>query len=566
MMVRGVAFLLHLMILGLAFSGQARATATASVDRNPVMVGETFNLTVRSSDTDAVQPDLSVLESRFRVLNTVSGSEYRLVNGRASQTRHWTTTLVSTRPGQYTIPSISVGPDTTDPIDIEVLPAGSGGGPRDAFVEFEADQTDPYMREEVLLTVRLYVSGDLVSGQLGEPTADRAVIEQIGEQSESRAIRDGERYHLFERRYVLFAERPGPLTIQPPRFTGELSTGRQRSSMFNLGQFAGQTRQIYAEAEPIALTVQAPPADWTGPWIPASDVELVQTLVPDTGPFIAGEPFSRVTELLIDGQLHTQVDPLRPLQPDGVQAYGDPPDATTEESAFGVTARIAQQWALIANRSGELEIPELRFRWWDTDDDTPRETVIPGRRLRVEAGAAGGVTPAPAAEAPQPSPASTGDAGLPHEGTSNWLWLSVLLAAGWTATVLAWLWTASNRAAATPEAAPAPRTSRRALLRALDTHDPLTARQAILHWGRQRHATAPTLSLSELARRENVPELADQLHALDAALFGGPQSREAWNADALKDCVRQLPDQPETSSRPDPLPPLYPAAAHHEPH
>ncbi|WP_348675054.1 BatD family protein [uncultured Abyssibacter sp.] len=562
-MVRYAVLLLHLMVWSLAFAGQAQATTTATVDRNPVMAGETFNLTVRSTDADAKQPDLSALESQFRVLNTVSGSEYRLVNGRASQTRHWTTTLVATRPGDYRIPPISVGPDTTDPIELQVVPAGNGNGPRDAFVEFEADQTDPYMREQVLLTVRLYVSGDLVSGQLGEPAADHAVIEQIGEQSESRAIRDGERYHLFERRYVLFPEQPGPLTIQPPRFTGELSTGRQRSSMFNLGQFAGQTRQIYAEAEPIPLSVKAPPAGWTGPWIPASDVELIQTLVPDTGPFVAGEPFSRVTELLIDGQLHTQIDPLRPLQPDGVQSYGDPPDATTEESTFGVQARIAQQWALIANRSGELEIPELRLRWWDTDDDTPRETVIPARRIQVEAGAAGQVTPPPAMEAPQPAPATPGDIAPPPADTSSWPWLSYLLAIGWAATILAWLWTARRRRSPSPDRPTPDRASRRDLLHALDANDPATARQAILSWGRQRHAPHPVVSLSELARREGDPEFAEQLHALDAALFG--EAREAWSAEALKACIRRLPEQAEAASRPDPLPPLYPLRPGHEP-
>ncbi len=549
--------------LGLLLATPAWAITSATVDRNPVMVGETFNLTLRTTHDADVSPDFSVLERQFRLLNTVSGSEYRLVNGRASRSRHWTTTLVATQPGEYRIPAIAVGAESSDPINIQVLASASGDGPRDAFVEFEADQRDPYLREKVLLTTRLYVSGDLVSGQLGDPVADGAVVEQIGEQTESRAVRDGERYHLFERRYALFPEQAGTLTIEPPQFTGELSTGRRRSSMFNLGQFAGQTRKIYAEADPITLTVQAPPADWRGPWIPASNVELVQTLVPDTGPFITGEPFSRVIELLIDGQLHTQIEPLRPEQPDGVQAYGDPADATTRESAFNVQARIAQQWALIANRPGSLTVPELRFRWWDTDDDSPRETVIPARTIRVEPGA-GLEMPPPQTTEPEMQTPGTAPAGEPDAeatGSRRWFWLSGLLAFGWAATACAWAWSTRGRQPRPPAAEkPRPRISRRDVQRALGQRDPALARQVLLNWGRQRHAPQSIVSLDDIARLEGDPELSLQLDALDALLFGTADKPKLWNPDPLIACVGRLPGSRPSRSSSSTLPPLYPTA------
>lgn len=542
----------------------AAAAVSATVDRNPVMVGETFNLTVRATEDTGGAPDWSPLEARFRVLNTVSGSEYRLVNGRASQSRHWTVTLAATQPGDAEIPPITVGAQATTPIPLTVVAPDAGNGPRDAFVEFEAERTSVYVQEQLLLTVRLYVSGDLVSGQLGEPSAPQAVIEQIGEQSESRAIRDGQRYHLFERRYVLFAEQPGPLTVAPPQFTGEISTGRRRSSMFNLGQFAGQTRQIFAEGDPVTLQIKPPPADWTGPWLPASGVELEQSLVPNSGPFVAGEPFSRVTELVIDGQLHTQIDPLTPEQPEGVQAYGEPASTETSESRNGVRARLAQQWALIANQAGELVLPEVRLRWWDTRSDQARESVIPERRITIDPGAiprgqperpatgANGLTPDPVVK-PTP-PQRVVDAGL-------WPWLALVLGLGWLLTVAAWLVSAGRRSSANSRKPPERKVvSLQALLAAVESGHPAAARKALLAWGQQRHAPLPVRSLEELARREAAPGLAEALAELDAALYSGPHA-PAWSADQLRRCLRQLPRHPTASEHAVGLPPLYPQSA-----
>ena len=248
-----------LVLLLLLCAGAARAEISVQVDRNPVFVGEAFNLTVTATEASDGDPDFSALEQRLRILRRSTGSQLSIVNGRSSRQRTWEMVAVAEQAGSLTIPAIRLGSQQSQPLLLQVQardPNAASSAP--AFIEFEADTTEAWLRQQVLLTVRLYVSGNLVSGGLSEPSGAGIVIEQLGEQSEDQTLKGNTRYRVIERRYALFAEAAGELRIEAPVFNGELSTGSRSS--FGFGLLRDNSTPVYAAGQPLTLQIKPPPA------------------------------------------------------------------------------------------------------------------------------------------------------------------------------------------------------------------------------------------------------------------------------------------------------------------
>ena len=218
-------------VLLLLCAGAAQAEISVQVDRNPVFVGEAFNLTVTATEASDGDPDFSALEQRLRILRRSTGSQLSIVNGRSSRQRTWEMVAVAEQAGSLTIPAIRLGSQQSQPLLLQVQardPNAASSAP--AFIEFEADTTEAWLRQQVLLTVRLYVSGNLVSGGLSEPSGAGIVIEQLGEQSEDQTLKGNTRYRVIERRYALFAEAAGCAGVAPvPRNPDRRRSPRWRS-------------------------------------------------------------------------------------------------------------------------------------------------------------------------------------------------------------------------------------------------------------------------------------------------------------------------------------------------
>ena len=547
------------------------AAVSVSVDRNPIVEGETVQLTVEVDGDSRDEPDWTPLETGFRILQRSSGSQFTLSGGQSRRVRTWTLVLAPRRTGQLQIPPLTVGQQRSQPITLQVNARGNAPGQAaPAIVEFSADTTSPHVREQVLLTVRLLVTGTLASGGLSNPAADGAVVEQLGEQRESQTTRDGVRYRVFDRQYVLFPERAGALTVEPPSFTGEIASSRSPRSLFNFGGF-GDTRTVVASGDPITLDVRPPPAGAATPWLPASRVELRQSILPAESPVTAGVPFTREIQLIVDGQLHTQLDPLDPAMPAGVQVYPEQPDGETRGGEAGIQGVLTQRWAMIPTQAGPLELPAVIVPWWDRTTQTTRMARIPAQQLQVQPGAARASTPTPVpGQAPPPS-ATTSSVTAPTTAVSAGPWRTVawVALAGWLLTALAWVWRSVATRRSRPHAPTAQvqtvRAARKRLAEACHEGDPRRIRRALLDWARCRFERPDIVgpdSLEAALQDAQAPDpvradLVQQARGLDAALF---HRAGDWSADRLLLAVDELARR-GTASR-DPatmLPPLYPS-------
>ncbi len=524
----------------------ALAAVTATVDKNPVLIGETLSLRIHS-DGDGKEPDLSVLDADFQVLGTSTSSQFQIINGRTQRSHEWIVQMRPKRQGQLSVPAIPLGSERTAPISLEVVePQRQPGELPEAFIEFSASRQTVYLREEVQLLSRLFVRGDLMSGNFSEPSSEHAVVEQLGEQTESQALRGNYRYRVIERRHVLYPEQSGELLIRAPVFNGELATGAQRRSLFGL---SGSSRAIYAAADALSLTVRPRPASFTGDhWLPARSVQLSDEINPPAGPYPAGDPLTRTITLSVRGQLHTQLPELEIPVPSGTQSYTELPQDQTAIEGDGLTAVRRYSVAVIPQQGGALELPELRLNWWDTTQDRMRTAVLPARTLQVQ-----GQPPAPAApvagQAALSAPLATGEA-----GGALWPWqvATVTALAGWFGTLLGWWW--SGRRQRRRDASPREPdgASRREVLRCLEREPAAACRQALLNWARQQIGPLP--GLLGLGRHSQDPAVIAALRALDAAAFG--QGGE-FDRQCLIRFVREFRYAAPRPSQPA-LAPLYP--------
>lgn len=540
---------LILLFIGL-ISTPLHATVSAYLDKNPLLAGETVTLTIRS-ESGKDDPDLSALEQDFQILGRSSSSQIRMVNGTTTRTHDWLIQLRPKRLGTLQIPAIRVGQAQTDPITLEVRkPELAQGQLPEAFIEFEADKRSAWLREQITVTARLYVRGDLLSGSFSEPASSHAVIEQLGDQSESQSLRGTHRYRVIERRYAIFAEQSGTLTLDGPVFSGEVADSNRRSQ--GLFGFGTPSRSLYAAADPLQIEIKPPPSD-AATWLPAQDVQLSQSISPADGPWQVGQPLTRTVTLTVFGQLHTQLPDFTPALPANTQSFTEPAQEQTRSDGEQLIATRSYSTAIIPGAGNALTLPAVTLEWWDTASNTLRQATLPERVLKLT----GAAPPAPTPQ-PPPQPLSAADNSAAPTPASidtgvDWRWQVAALtcAAGWLGTLLAWLWQTRRRERSPATAPSVP--DRREVLRALEHDDARRCRQALLDWARQ--ASGQALRLDQLSQLSDDPALPAALAALDQAAYGGGDNVPR---EPLMQLVRHFRPTTQQADGRAALAPLYP--------
>lgn len=563
--------LLPLLTLGLALLALAPARAEVRVvpDRDPVRLDESFQVVFESDEEVTDSPDFSPLRQDFQVIGRSQSSNVQIVNGQVSRRSAWTLTLLAARAGRLTIPPIAVGRGHSPALPITVLPAGAprtvGGQEPDLILEVTAEPRSPYVQAQVLYTVRVFHAVELAGAELSEPdTGGAAVVQRVDEDHRFQSFRSGRRYQVVERRYALFPQRSGTLTIPPLGLRAQVVQGGAPSAgLFGLLDRQMTTRQV--RSEPVTLEVQPQPADWgNAPWLPAAAVTLTEQWGSDPPLFRVGEPVTRTLVLNAVGLTAAQLPELSPPLPDGLKTYPEQPALSDNHGDGGLTGIRQESVALVPARAGRLTLPAVAIPWWNTTTGRREVASLPERSVEVLPATGDAAAPAPAAAAPQPAEpplaaaAPAPVAAVPVTNPGIWPWVSLLLAVGWAATA-ALAWRRRPRlavAVAVQPAAPAVGTALRALRSACRANDPAAARATLLDWARARWPAQPPRGLHEMAGRLS-PELADELACLDRCRYGHPP--RAWDGARLGQLCTLLEDSTDASSQASAaLPTLYP--------
>jgi hypothetical protein len=281
-----------------------------------------------------------------------------------------------------------------------------------------------------------------------------------------------------------------------------------------------RSQQVFIDVEPI------PPGVAGSYWLPATRLELREEWQSDLDDLVAGEPITRSLTLVADGLTAAQLPELAMQQIDGIKQYPDQPGLQNGRSSNGITGKREQKVALIPGAEGTYRVPEISLPWWNLESGKLETATLPARELSV-AGATIAVAQPSVTEQPV-----TEAADQVSPGNNFWLWLSLLLACGWIASGFYW-WFKSRRAVV--QAAPAVehpglREARKKLRQACDADDGVSARHALLDWGRALLAPREIDNLQQLGRSLG-DDIALQIERLNQSLYA--EAVVAWQGHDL---------------------------------
>lgn len=367
-------------LLGLALalaSGHAWA-ATAHLNASEILEFETIELVLRGSHNQ--NPDVSLLQQDFEVLNRSSQSSIQFVNGELQVTENIVTVnLRPKRTGLIHIPAISFGDEFTQALELVVKPIDAEVQreiDKKAYLEVEVSDSTPHQGEAVFITRRLFYAPNvqIYGGLPATPEVSNAIVQPLGEpRSDTRTI-DGQRYGLIETEYVLFADQPGPLTIP----VAEVMASMQIPS-YSRGRPTG----VPIRSREISLDVLAPPATYPAsqPWLAAQGLRVSSLF--ETVQASLGEPMTFDVRIAADGALASQIAPLDLVFPSSIKSYAESPRLEDHSQKGSVRGERIERYSLIPTQIGVFTLPEVRITWWDTQQERVRESHLAAREIEI---------------------------------------------------------------------------------------------------------------------------------------------------------------------------------------
>lgn len=574
------------------------AELTAQLDRTTVIDGESVVLYLEGTDIKQL-PDTSALNANFRIVQSGQSSSQTIVNGKSS---HKLTIRLELQPknlGATVIPAFTVGGVSSDPIAIEVVARGTPGvEPRDqVFAELSVDNPEPYVQEQVILSLKVFDDGNLVS--LPEPeltgNSDYQIV-YLGREREQIIDRGGVEYRVRAYRYALFPQQSGDITIGEITIPASI---RDNSYAGNRILFNIPTRRIEIKSDSLSLSVKPRAAASTSSWwLPVKSLQLKHNWSADISNAKTGEPLTLTLDTIATGSTSTQLPEISIPDVPGIKIYGDNPEFGSDLENGSLSSIRRERWSVIPNQSGQLLLPEIEVKWWDTQADVERRAVIPAQQIVTQGSAtdAADVTATDAVNntasvqtdlSPQPEVSdqqslestdsqeqtpqnlAVQDVSLNTDTTEfvprHWLWLAVAAATAWLATLLAWWWSVrrGKRADVQNEKSHDNGSQRRALKRMqslAQSGDTSAYSEAVLEWAQYRWPDNQVHNLPEIGNRLGHSQLGDAMHQLDRQRFSGHQ--DANPSVSLIDIQTAFEDalQHETSNKPvqdqHALPPL----------
>jgi hypothetical protein len=373
-----IVFLLTLLLSTAAYADVNSLEAT--IDRNPVMLDEAIRLTVTadgSADRDAF--DSSPLLKDFVVGRTSVSSQTSIVNFDTKRTTVWTTTLFPRKEGTFTIPSLTIEGKSTKPIQVEVIPVQEQSNvARDYFVTTDIDLKEAYLNQQLLYTVKLFLSSNIERGSLQAPEMQNAEITQLGEDKQYTDIVNGRRYQIIERQFAVVPQASGEFTLRGPIFTGEVMAANtnQRFGFFN------RTQQINRVGPDITVNIKPIPQGIDYPWLP-SEMVRVDEEWPQGDSFVTGEPVTRIVTLTALGVVEEQLPDIPEFYPPNFKLYPDQSNTTTVEKDQSLISQRQTSMAIIPTQPGNFVLPEITIPWFNTLTQQTEYATIPARSITV---------------------------------------------------------------------------------------------------------------------------------------------------------------------------------------
>ena len=505
-----------LLIIICSPSAFALTKLEASVNKNPVLQGEYFVLTIQADDNvQGAQPDTSILLKDFVVGPTSVSSHTSIINGSISKKTTWQVELMSRKSGQFAIPAFEINGVKSQPYTLTVVKQDLDQQSDDIFIKTSMTPNSLYVQQAGVYNVKLYLAKELRDGQLSAPIMDNAQISQLGKQIESTEIINGKRYLVVSRDYLVQPQKSGDFTITAPSFNGRIQE--------NYRAIAAS-----AVAEDTLLTVKSIPANYQGDWLPSEMVSLHEQWQPEDNQVEVGTPITRTITLTALGITKEQLPEINIPEIIGIRTYPDQAENNHNVRDGRVISQRVESIALLPQKPGTYQLPEVKIPWFNTVVNRIEYATLPSRTLTVVASSSSPSASIPIISPEQPEiQRPQNNTVTPETTPMQW----GLIASGyvlWFLTLLMW-WLKRNKRpqiieqAAQTDSQPSDKDVLAQLAQALKSNDNRAFYHHTLALAKLR-CNNQSASLNDLVALYGDPSLATQLNQLQASLYGNQQA------------------------------------------
>jgi len=329
---------------------------------------------------------------------------------------------------------------------------------------------------------------------------------------------------VTERKYAIFPQKSGKLTIKPLVLTAEILVNNPTHMNPFFNSQMSKTKRV--ESKAITLDVKPVPAAFTGKhWLSAEQLVIKESWSGDAQQMKVGEPLTRTLTLLAKGTTVGQLPELNTNQTnEQLKVYPDQPVLQEQKKTDGLLAVREEKTAIIPSKAGSYTLPAIEIPWFNTQ--TQKIEIARISATKISASAVGGQTE-PAAITPSTTTATQQNNSIPaaqqspqstSQETSIWLWVSALLALGWLTTLIILLRKRAPKNQVIEED-PTEINLKEAIKHlkvACKQNDPVAAKNALLTWGKLKFNSHNLGSLAEFCDAR----LRDEILSLNQTLYG----------------------------------------------
>lgn len=414
-----------------AQAAQPALTITAETDKTTLGLSDSLTLavTVTSNGADVPEPHLPSLPN-FNVYSSGQSNNISIVNGRVFSSQVYSYSLTPRFVGQATIPPITLNAGgrtyQTDAIQITVVPAGraqqsatrqtkavrpvrarparrtSGqqqsqqdalSEEETAFVKASVSNKNPYVNEQVNLTVRFYTAVPLMGNpQYTPPTLHGVLSEDLPPVRTGTETINGRAYNYSEIKSALFGAVSGKADIGPAKVQYQPRTDDMIDPdmpdffqrFFAQGLSGAQSRET--ASSPLALEVKPLPEEGKPAAFSGAVGKYSISSSVDVKELKTGEALNLIITVSGTGNLKTIAPPKLPDMPN-FRVYDMVTSLNMTKSGDLVQGSKTFKTILIPKASGLLTLPPVQFAYFDPSDSSYHSEETRPLQIKVSQGA-----------------------------------------------------------------------------------------------------------------------------------------------------------------------------------
>lgn len=350
----------------LNFKAVASKTEVSVNERFVVQFVLTYGQENLSVDRPLSLPDFGKLHQ----LGESKINSFQFINGNVINQSGVEVMLVADQEGEFTIGAATVTIDgkryRTEPIKISVKkglkpvpPAGQRL--QGAFLTAELSEENPFLNQEVVLTVKIYARDYSILRRLRnyqEPDFNNMIAKYVSEKlddDEKQVLVNGVTFiQKVLARYVLFPQKEGKIEIDPFSINVLVS-----------GYYGAENVQL--TSEPAIMRVRELPSGKPSNFSGAiGDYKLNASL--SKKKINANEAVNLEVEIVGAGNLNTLKSPEIPL-PEHIEAFPPKKNDVIEVRPSGMRGAVVQNHVLVPQYGGDYKIGPVLFNYFDPNKE-----------------------------------------------------------------------------------------------------------------------------------------------------------------------------------------------------